>query len=287
MARETTDLYKIKVIFPSVKDKFMHTFRNFSKELELEQTDSGMLSDNYTVQVGFKTIEQKFKDYFCKGEWVNSYTVMSTDSDALTDEFEVEVKSKGGAKKFEKSFHSQESWNGKFDVQYTLISTKTKDLGVLNPYGATSTKSEKEVLNLLRILTIEALRKAGFKKASKIQPNSVKDKFTASVIGGGDYFGDYDSKLVCVHLAGWKVGLTPITQKLDRFKVQIARPRRPSHYCKKPQYQPYHSLDFTIQDRVRVEKSKKTNFGYSREKLIWRELFLGDPKIGDVLGEPF
>ena len=288
MAKETIDLYKIKVIFPTVEDKFKHTLRNFSKELELKHDDSGMLTDSYTVKVGFKTIEQKFKDLFCKGEWVNSYTVMSTDSDALSDEFEVEVKSKGGAKKFEKSFHSQEGWNGTYEVQHTLVSTKTNDLGVLNPYGATVSKSEKDVLNILRILTIDSLRKVGFKKASKIQASSVKDKFTASVIGGENYFGDYESKLVCVHLAGWKIGLTPIPNKLDRFKVQVACPGAPNRWCKKANYQPYHTLDFTIQDRVRTIKVKTSSYGgYMQDKLVWRELFLGDPKIDDVLGELF
>jgi hypothetical protein len=283
MAKETIDQFKVTVIYKSAKDKFLHLMRNFNKEMVINQTGSDVLNDDYTLEIGFKDDKAKWCDLFHSGEWVTSYTVKNVKSDNLSDEFDVEVKSKGGKKPFEKSFHTQAGWgNGKrFDHNVQLVSTKTKNLGVLNPYGKQVTKDEKDVLDIMRLYFIEAARNAGFTKASKIPEPHVKDQFTCSVIGG-DYFYDYKVRLVCIHLAGWKIGFTPIEGRMDYFKVQMAHPGQKRWRAKKAPYQPEYTNDFTIPNRVRSKRDERWRTNYT-----WNELFLGDPKLGETLTKFF
>jgi hypothetical protein len=75
MAKETTDQFKVVVTFASAKDKFLHTMRNYAKQMTIAQTGSDVLFDNYTIRVGFKDDKAKWQDLFHSGEWVTSFTV--------------------------------------------------------------------------------------------------------------------------------------------------------------------------------------------------------------------
>lgn len=221
MAKETTEKFNIRTIFTSPEDKIRHTWASCwrgGKIAQLDHTGSDDLTDNWSIKLEFPNAATKFRNLFINGEWVKSSKITLLNSTPLTDEFEVEVTYKGGQKDFEKTFHKQ--GGKKIKYTYTLISSKTKNLGVLKPCGEKITDEHKETLNIMRLFFIEALKEAGLKRQNTIPKKKETGKFSIAVNNGGEHFYS-NSRVICVHLARWKLGFVPIKNEPEKFEIQL------------------------------------------------------------------
>jgi len=289
MAKETTEKFNIKTMFLSPEDKIAHIWWNNWNGAVLTQLShdkSSDLGDDYTITLKYPNIETKFRSYFTKGEWVTSWSIVQLNSTPMNDEFEVEVTYKGGQKKFEKTFHNQTAHRA--EVKHTSLSSKTKNLGILNPHGQAVSEEHKETLNIMRLLFIDALKGAGLQKQNTIPKNifwasADEDKFSVAINNGGDYFYCGSKRLVCTHLQNWKVGFLP--EEKGQFSIRVSYLRR-INYRSKPEYWPI-SNDFLevanwcIRDFKIYKSWAVTNWG--EPKPTYNKFFLGDPQISKKL----
>lgn len=282
MAKETTDKFEIKTSFKSPIKKFEHfRHRGYQIIYQLSQTDSTAHSDSYELTLNFKDDTEKFDYYFCKGEWVTSFTAKIVNSTLLSDEFEVEVVYKGTKKDFVKSFHVL---GGDIDVIQKCTSSTTKNLGVLSPYGKQVTKGEKEVLGILKSYIVTILQDAGFVKKNILTEVSTSNEFGVSVIGGENYFAIYDAKLVCIHTPTYKIGFVPVENAQDRFTIMVSYPMKPMYNKNSPLYKMTHE-GFGL-DRI-TKINPTAHWMAASPKYTYSQFFLGDPNLNKILTEFF
>jgi hypothetical protein len=275
MAKETTDKFEVEVAFSNSREKFEH-FRSRGSNIlyDLQHIGSRAHSDKYEIIVKFKDDKEKWYNYFHKGEWVKSYTVKNVVSTDLGDKFEVEVVYKGQQKAFEKSFHAQ---NWTFEVTSKLLDSQTKNLGVVNPYGKKTTKSEEEVLGILKTYLVETLKNGGFTKKGTIAKVKDKNDFGVSIITGVEYFGEWSKKFVCIHLPKCKVGFAPVQDAQDKFVVYVSHPGSTSSWRSKVSWT-NSSEDHGLPGRV--VKTKLPGYrSYHSYEWKYKEYFLGDPNL--------
>lgn len=262
MAKITTDKFIVRVLFSNAISKFRHMFQVGAFVISnccLDHVDSDEGSDTFSIKLNYNTDIEKFSKYFSKGKWVESFTAKSTDHKDLYDEFEVEVSYRGKKKKFEKTFHP----SGSFKIDHQLINSKTKDLGVLDPY-TDLTKNQEQVLGILKTYLVDVAKKAGLTKKDTIRSITKNGEFAVTRLKEiYPYFHD-EAPLICIHLLRHKIGFIPIKNEQDRFKIVVSQESKSTSGY-------YHIIwdDFGLPDRASI-------FGFSH---TYTKYFLGDPKL--------
>lgn len=274
MAKQTTDKFKVKVEFNDALYRFKHMMRHFDKELNLTQVNHDPLTCTYKLDVGFKDDKKKWQDLFYSSQWVEEYEPKIINSTPLIDEFEVTVTYVGKQKPFEKSFES----TGRFTVTSSLISSKTKNLGVLNPYSKTLTDDNKQSMAILKMFFQDAMAKTGFiKKKSVSEVTSLKE-YAITVLGDRYFSHTEGERLVCIHLKNWKVGFCPFPNEMDQIKVLVSYPKF-SRWHKEPSY--YNLQEDAIPELKRIARIIPHKYGYQQTE--YTKFFVGDPNLPDKI----
>jgi len=280
VAKQTTDEFKVKVIFESVEARFKHLLRTFFNKtvLNVNQTNHDSLASSFTIQAGFKTDEEKWKDLFHKGEWVTSFVATTTSSTPLVEEFDITVVYKGGQKDFKKSFHPQQM--GKtFKYEVNGISSKTKNLGVLKPQGGRISDDHKQSLGIMKLYFQEVMEKAGFERKRKVQDVQSYEQFAITEMGD-KYFTDVaGERLICVHLKNWKVGFCPFPKERDKVKILVSYPKPTAYGRTTPIYENWDGLLGGFQRVLGTESKQYPGSSLVYRAKVYQKYFIGDPKM--------